>query len=189
MADKSIVLLKNERHVLPLSPAVRSIVLIGGHADKGVLTGGGSAQVNPPGGNAVHSACARPRPDVLPARGMAARRAAAAFKARFGDSKVSYVSGDDPAAAAAAAKSADVAIVFGYQWESEGMDLKTLALSDEQNKLIEAVAAANPKTVVVLETGSPALSCPGSTKSPASSRLGIPASAARKLWPQSSPAT
>ena len=80
-----------------------------------------------------------------------------AFKARFGEGKVTYVSGDDPSAAAAAAKSADVAIVFGYQWESEGMDLKTLALSDDQNKLIEAVAAANPKTIVVLETGSPAL--------------------------------
>ena len=36
------------------------------------------------------------------------------------------------------------------------MDLKSLDLSDDQNKLIEAVAAANPKTIVVLETGSPA---------------------------------
>ena len=70
--------------------------------------------------------------------------------------KVTYISGDDLAAAAAAAKKADVAIVFAYQWESEGMDLKTLDLSDDQNKLIEAVAAANPKTIVVLETGSPA---------------------------------
>ena len=49
-----------------------------------------------------------------------------------------------------------MAIVFGYQWESEGFDLPTLALSDEQNALIDAVASANPKTVVVLETGSPA---------------------------------
>ncbi len=156
-ADKSIVLLKNERHVLPLGPGVRSIVLIGGHADKGVLTGGGSAQVNPPGGNAV------PPPPPTPGQMFFQREEwlpdapLAAFKARFGDSKVSYVSGDDPAAAAAAAKSADAVFVFGYQWESEGMDLKTLSLSDDQNKLIDAVAAANPKTVVVLETGSPAL--------------------------------
>lgn len=157
MADKSIVLLKNDRHILPLSSSVQSIVLIGGHADKGVLTGGGSAQVNPPGGNAVTPPAPAPgqmffqREEWLPDAPLRA------FQTRFGASKVSYVSGDDPAAAAAAAKTADVAIVFGYVWESEGMDLKTLALPDEQNKLIEAVAAANPKTVVVLETGSPAL--------------------------------
>lgn len=79
-----------------------------------------------------------------------------ALTAKLPGAKVSYVSGDDLAAAAAAAKQADVAIVFGYQWESEGLDLPTLSLAPEQNALIEAVIAANPKTVVVLETGSPA---------------------------------
>jgi beta-glucosidase len=79
-----------------------------------------------------------------------------ALVAKLPTAKVTYVSGDDVAAAAAAAKAADVAIVFGYQWESEGIDLPTLALAPEQNSLIEAVAAANAKTVVVLETGSPA---------------------------------
>ena len=79
-----------------------------------------------------------------------------ALTAKLPSSKVTYVSGDDLAAAASAAKAADIAIVFGYQPESEGMDLKSLDLSDDQNKLIEAVAAANPKTIVVLETGSPA---------------------------------
>ena len=64
--------------------------------------------------------------------------------------------GDNLQQAAAAARSAEIAIVFAYQWEAEGFDLKTLALSENQNKLIEAVAAANPRTVVVLETGSPA---------------------------------
>jgi len=78
-----------------------------------------------------------------------------ALTAKLPSSKVTYVSGDDLAAAASAAKSADIAIVFGYQPESEGMDLKSLDLSDDQNKLIEAVAAANAKTIVVLETGSP----------------------------------
>ena len=72
------------------------------------------------------------------------------------DAKVSYTSGDNVAAAVAAAKQASVAVVFGYQWESESFDLPTLDLAVEQNKLIEAVAAANPKTIVVLETGSPA---------------------------------
>jgi beta-glucosidase len=79
-----------------------------------------------------------------------------ALTAKLPSSQVSYASGDDLAAASSAAKGADVAIVFAYQHESEGMDLKTLDLSDDQNKLIEAVAAANPRTIVVLETGSPA---------------------------------
>lgn len=79
-----------------------------------------------------------------------------ALTPKMPSSKISYVSGDDPATAATEAKAADVAIVFAYQHESEGMDLKTLDLSEDQNKLIETVAAANPKTIVVLETGSPA---------------------------------
>jgi len=158
VAEKSIVLLKNDKHVLPLTSAkVRSLVLIGGHADVGVLTGGGSAQVDPPGGTVVP--LPPPGPDLL---SMFLRPAwlpsspLRAFKAQFPSAKVSYVSGDKLDDASAAAKSADAAIVFAYVWESEGFDLKTLDLPDEQNKLIEAVAAANPRTIVVLETGSPA---------------------------------
>jgi beta-glucosidase len=158
LAEKSIVLLKNQGNVLPLDGStVHLIVLIGGHADVGVLTGGGSAQVDPAGGTPV--------PPPPPGKGMleAFLRPAwlrdsplSALTAKLPAAKVSYVSGEDQDAAAAAAKQADVAIVFGYQWESEGLDLPTLALAPEQNKLIEAVAAANPKTIVVLETGSPA---------------------------------
>ena len=66
-----------------------------------------------------------------------------------------YDSGTDPAAAAAAAKGADVAIVFAYEWESEGMDLPNLSLPTIRMRSIAAVAAANPHTIVVLETGSP----------------------------------
>ena len=156
LAEKSIVLLKNEHNVLPLGAAVHTVVLIGGHADVGVISGGGSAQVDAPGGSAVPPPPARNimesfmRPAWMPSSPLRA------LTACLPSAKVSYVSGDDVAAAAAAAKSADVAIVFGYQWESEGLDLPTLALAPEQNKLIEAVAAANAKTIVVLETGSPA---------------------------------
>jgi len=157
LAEKSIVLLKNEHNVLPLPASVRSVVLIGGHADVGVLTGGGSAQVDPPGGSPVpppppgsNPMAAFMRVTWMPSSPLRA------LTAKLPAAKVSYLSGDDLAAAAAAAKSADVAIVFGYQWESEGMDLPTLNLAPEQNTLIETVAAANPKTIVVLETGSPA---------------------------------
>ncbi|MGB8258948.1 MAG: glycoside hydrolase family 3 C-terminal domain-containing protein [Terracidiphilus sp.] len=159
IAEKSIVLLRNEHNLLPLNPAtLKSVVLIGGHADVGVLSGGGSAQVDPPGGNPVpppppgsNPMAAFMRQTWMPSSPLRA------LAAKLPSARVSYVSGDDPAAAAAAAKQADVAIVFGCQWESEGMDLPTLALSDDQNKLVEAVAAANPKTIVVLETGGPAI--------------------------------
>jgi beta-glucosidase len=78
-----------------------------------------------------------------------------AIQARAPQAKVTYDSGADPAAAAAVAKNADVAVVFAYQWESEGMDLKSLSLPHNQDDLIAKVAAANPHTIVVLETGSP----------------------------------
>jgi beta-glucosidase len=161
LAEKSIVLLKNERNILPLqSTGLHSIVLIGGHADVGVLTGGGSAQVDAPGGSVVPPP--PPQPGANPMANFARRQVwlpsspLRALTAKLPSSKVAYVSGEDLAAAASAAKSADIAIVFGYQPESEGMDLKSLDISDDQNKLIETVAAANAKTIVVLETGSSA---------------------------------
>ena len=155
VAEKSIVLLKNQGGVLPLN-GVRTVALIGGHADAGVLSGGGSAQTDPPGGSVV------PPPPATDALSAVIRPAwmpsspLRALTAKLPNAKVTYISGDELAAAAAAAKQADVAIVFAYQWEAEGTDLPTLNLAPGQNKLIETVAAANPRTIVVLETGSPA---------------------------------
>ncbi len=51
-AEGGIVLLKNTG-VLPLAKSARDILIVGGHADKGVLSGGGSSQVYPVGGLAV----------------------------------------------------------------------------------------------------------------------------------------
>jgi beta-glucosidase len=156
IAEKSIVLLKNQGNILPLE-SVKTVAVIGGHADAGVLSGGGSAQVDPPGGSPVpppppaSMMDSWSRPSWMPSSPFKA------LKSELPNASVSYTSGDDLDAATVAAKQADVAIVFAYQWESEGLDLKTLALEDKQNKLIAAVAAANPKTIVVLETGSPAL--------------------------------
>ena len=56
--------------------------------------------------------------------------------------------------AVAAAKSADVAVVFASNYEAEGADLANIDLPASENQLISAVAAANPNTVVVLNTGS-----------------------------------
>ena len=55
------------------------------------------------------------------------------------------------------AKISDVAIVFAHQWTHEGADLETLSLPDHQDELIERVAAVNPHTIVVMETGGAAL--------------------------------
>jgi beta-glucosidase len=152
MEERSIVLLKNERSILPLDAAkVHSIAVIGGHADVGMLSGGGSAQVDPPGGNAI----------APPGKGAThwqdqiwfPTSPVKALQAKLPNAKIAFNSGDDLTSAAALAKSADVAIVFAYQWEAEGVDLKTLSLPDNQDALIERVAASNPNTVVVLESG------------------------------------
>ncbi len=76
-----------------------------------------------------------------------------AIQAAAPASKVSFASGEDIAAAGALAKSSAVAIVFATQHTSEGKDLDDLSLPGRQNELIEAVAAANPRTIVVLENG------------------------------------
>jgi beta-glucosidase len=59
------------------------------------------------------------------------------------------------AEAAETARNADVAVVFAGERVGEGMDRHSLALQGDQDALIEAVAAANPNTVVVISTGGP----------------------------------
>ena len=155
--EESIVLLKNATQksgttILPLSTTTRSIALIGGHADVGVLSGGGSSQVDAPGGNAVnpHPGSANWGEHVYlsssPLHEMKQLAPAA---------HITYDPGTDLDAAAKAARSAQIAIVFATQWESEGQDSATLGLPEKQDALISAVAAANPNTIVVLETGNP----------------------------------
>ena len=154
--EGSIVLLKNGGGILPLSAgSVHSIALIGAHADVGMLSGGGSAQVDPPGGNAI----------MPPGQGATHWQEHIWFptsplkqlQKALPSARIEFNEGTDNKAAAALAKQSEVAIVFAQQWESEGMDLDTLTLPDKQNELIEAVAAANPHTIVVLETGTVAL--------------------------------
>ena len=156
LAEQSIVLLKNDQSLLPLDASkLHSIAVIGPHADIGMISGGGSAQVDPPGGNVI----------MPPGKGQTKWQdkvwfptsplRAIHFKAS--SANVQFNSGVDPNSAAAVAKTADVAIVFAYQWESEGMDLDTLGLPEHQDELIAKVAAANPRTIVVLENGGPVI--------------------------------
>lgn len=154
LSEQSIVLLRNEGGQLPLDASkIHTIALIGPHADVGMISGGGSAQVDPPGGNAIlppgKGQTRWLEPVWFPTSPLKSIRAKAA------GANVEFDSGADPAAAAALAKSADVAIIFAYQWESEDMDLPSLALPEHQDELIAQVAAANAHTVVVVESGGP----------------------------------
>ena len=156
VAAAGLVLLRNEGQVLPLASTVPSIAIIGGHADRGVLSGGGSSQVLPVGGAAVRV--------PLPGDGMmAALRTQiydpsspmAAIHALAPQARLRVDDGRYPAEAAEIAKTCDVAIVFVTQWMLEGYDVPDLSLPDGQDALVAAVAAANPRTIVVLETGGP----------------------------------
>jgi beta-glucosidase len=147
VADQTIVLLKNANTQLPLAAAsIHSIAVIGSHADAGVLSGGGSAQVDPIGGNAVAQSG-----EVVWHRSSPLR----AIRAKAPGAKVEYDPGTDPNAAAALAKASDVAVVFVNQPTSEGGDVPSLSLPGQQDALVAAVAAANPHTIVVIESGGP----------------------------------
>src|SRR6201997_4896630 len=154
ISEQSIVLLKNDAAQLPLDASkVHSIAVIGPHADVGMISGGGSAQVDPPGGNAIlppgEGQTRWLEPMWFPTSPLKSVQAKAV------GANVQFDSGADPEAAANLAKNADVAIVFVYQWESEDMDLPSLSLPEHQDELIAKVAAANPHTVVVVESGGP----------------------------------
>ncbi|MDP9051646.1 MAG: glycoside hydrolase family 3 C-terminal domain-containing protein, partial [Acidobacteriota bacterium] len=151
--QESLVLLQNTGSILPLSAAnTRSIAIIGGHADAGVLSGGGSAQVDSPGGNAID-----------PKMGASVWGKAIYFpsspltyiREQVPAATITFDAGTNLSAAAKAAKGAELAIVFVNQWMSEGQDSATLSLPDKQDALVAAVAAANPNTIVVLENGGP----------------------------------
>ncbi len=139
VAEDATVLLKNDG-ILPLNAAtVGSIAVIGPDGGAGEHTaGGGSGHVTAP-------------PGVTPFDGIT-RRAGSGVQVR-------YAAGlpDDIAGAAKLAASSSVAVVFANDAEAEGSDRPNLSLPDNQDALISAVAAANPHTVVVLNTGGPVL--------------------------------
>jgi beta-glucosidase len=140
--EGSITLLENRGPVLPLDPShVRSIAVIGKPAGS-FITGGGSSAVTP------YSA-------VTPLQGITERAGPGVH--------VAYDDGSNAARAVALARASDVTVVVAANYETEGADLNCLTLEcphnayGEQDSLIEQVAAANPKTIVVLETGGPVL--------------------------------
>jgi beta-glucosidase len=134
IAEEGTVLLKNSGGVLPLSSSDSSIAVIGSDASTGALTaGGGSASVNSSG-------------TITPLQGITAAAPSGVT--------VSYNDGSSDSSAASLAASSSVAVVFVSNYESEGSDLTSIDLSSADNSLISAVAAANPHTIVVLNSGS-----------------------------------
>ncbi|HET7013646.1 MAG TPA: glycoside hydrolase family 3 C-terminal domain-containing protein [Streptosporangiaceae bacterium] len=135
LAEEGTVLLKNSGSILPLSSAgTSSIAVIGADASASPQTaGGGSAAVSSSG-------------TVTPLQGITARAGSGI--------KVSFNDGSSSSSAAALAASSSVAVVFVSNFETEGSDLSSIDLPSSENSLISAVAAANPNTIVVLNTGS-----------------------------------
>ncbi len=153
VAEAGMVLLKNDAKVLPLARAARRILLVGGHADVGVLSGGGSSQVRSVGGIPVEIPLTEGAASSFARVTWHASSPLRAMQAAAPGVSFVYIDGHDPAAAAKAAHDADAVVVFATQWRTEAQDVPSLSLLDKQDDLIDAVAAANPKSIVVLESG------------------------------------
>lgn len=157
-ARQGIVLLKNEGSVLPVATdRPLKVAVIGGHAQTGVISGTGSGAVMPVGGHAGQI-------NIGGAHGkMGASRSLFLFRPSPVDelakllpsAEIEYDGAYTPAESALLAQRSDVAIVFAIRVEGEAFDLTDLSLPWGQDAVIEAVAAANPNTIVVLQTGNP----------------------------------
>lgn len=134
IADAGMVLLKNDGNLLPLDiRGYRGIALIGPYAVRPNTGGGGSSHVIP-----LYT--------ITPYDGLQSAM----------ESRIMLLDGSDIDAAVNAAKHAQLAIVMIGDQNSEGRD-HPIALPDAQNKLVHAVARANPKTIVVVKSGSAVL--------------------------------
>ena len=158
--EQGAVLLKNAGGQLPLNAtAVKSIAIIGSHADIGVLSGGGSAQVTPTGGPILTEGY--PCPPCWSQVIWDPSSPLHAIQAMAPNATVQFDPGTNATTAAALAAASQVAIVFVSQWTSEGMDMPSLNFTDaihtppiDQDALVAAVAAANAHTIVVMENAS-----------------------------------
>jgi beta-glucosidase len=136
LAEEGMVLLKNDRAVLPLhAERLKSIGVIGPAAAKAVTGGGGSSRV-------------APFYTVDPVEGI---------RERAGENvAVSFADGSDLPQAVSLARAADVVVVMVGDVNTEGRD-HPISLEGNQDQLVEAVALANPRIVVVLKSGSAVL--------------------------------
>lgn len=134
VAEQGTVLLKNQGGLLPLTAPMSVAVIGAAGSTSPKVEGDGSSQANAPY-------------VISPLEGIRGRAGAT----------VSSADGSNVRAAADVASKADVAIVFVNTRETEGADRPNLELPGDQDALIDAVAHANRKTIVVLDTGGPVL--------------------------------
>ncbi len=159
---EGIVLLKNDRNVLPVAPEVKRILVVGENAVKMMTVGGGSSSL-------------KVQHEISPLDGIRARagKDVEVLYARgyIGDTGGSYngvTSGQDLsesrspeqliAEAVEMASQADLVIFIGglnksNNQDCEGTDRRSLDLPYDQDAVIEALAAANPNFVVSLVSG------------------------------------
>lgn len=160
IASESIVLLKNEKQLLPLDVSkIKSLAVIGDNAVRTFHLGGFGAGV-------------KARYEVTPLAGLESRlkgKVAISFAQGYrgdyhpkgGIPVNTETHGADPALIAQAAdvaKRSDVALLFiggNRDYESESRDRKDLSLPFGEQALVDAVTAANPNTIVVVIGGAP----------------------------------
>jgi len=156
IARQGIVVLTNDGALPLATDRPLKIAVIGGYAQLGVPSGTGSGAVLPVGGfasvvkiggpgtmGAVRNLFLMPSPPL------------AELKKLLTKSTIDFDPGQTPAEAALLAKRSDVVIAFGIRVEGEAFDNADLSLPWGQDAVIDAVATANPNTIVVLETGNP----------------------------------
>ncbi|HEV2813968.1 MAG TPA: glycoside hydrolase family 3 C-terminal domain-containing protein [Solirubrobacteraceae bacterium] len=141
LEEAGMVLLENDGNLLPLDAGgIGKLAVIGPEAQT-LRNGGGSSAINP-------YLTTNPRQGI---------------EARLGADKVVFDDGSDAARAAAVAKEADAAVVVVGDLMTEGSDKQCMGLNCSQrdridrDALIERVAAAQARTVLVLQTGGPVL--------------------------------
>jgi len=156
IAGRAVVLLKNDGAVLPLDPdAAQSIAVIGEFARTPRYQGGGSSQITPTRlDDALTEITATAQGTVLFAPGYLTDATAAQESAAQDGETEAEADRDLLAEAVALAAASDIALVFaGSAHETEGADRDGLDLPAAHRELIEQVAAANPRTVVILSNG------------------------------------
>jgi beta-glucosidase len=145
IAEAGMVLLQNNGGILPLNASqLHTIAVVGPYAGAAMTGGGGSSHVTP-----FYT--------VTPVAGIQNRVGSGVT--------VNYADGSNIAAAVALAQAADVAIVMVGDSETEGTD-DFISLSGTQDQLVQQIAAANPRTVVVLKSGTSIL-MPWASSAPA----------------------
>jgi beta-glucosidase len=143
VAAKGMVLLKNQDGVLPLGGgSTRSLAVIGADARSATLTNGGG------------SAAVVAQTKVSPLRALRARATRDNVKVRAPAGHLSRSRDELRRQAVKIARRSDAAVIFVGKYEEESADLANIDLPSDLNDLIADVARVNPRTIVVLNTGS-----------------------------------